>query len=95
MFWEGGDVTAWVYFSLGSAGVSDVAPSNFKVFIPTNEIAGSKTSGDKLISINFFMPAGMWKKGYLTNLLGFIFLLREHIRDTNDHKKLSHLRKYW
>ena len=28
--------------------------SNFKVFIPTNEIALSKTSGDKLISINFF-----------------------------------------
>ena len=51
MFWEGGDVTAWVYFSLGSAGVSDL---NFKVFIPTNEIAASKTSGDKLISINFF-----------------------------------------
>ena len=53
--------------------------SNFKVFIPTNEIAGSKTSGDKLISIYLFsclqafMPAGMLKKGYLTNLLGFIF----------------------
>ena len=28
--------------------------SNFKVFIPTNEIALSKTSRDKLISINFF-----------------------------------------
>ena len=53
--------------------------SNFKVFIPTDEISGSKTSGDKLISIYLFsclqafMPAGMLKKGYLTNLLGFIF----------------------